>query len=115
MDELFDSLHKQGKRVMKIAFLLGLLGGTVITLYAKKEIERLRPYAHDIPKQVSSVEDLNEDGLADLILQFEHERIPLYAIREGGNLIYFPKEEMKERFPDPSIDYDLIDNQVNEK
>ncbi len=93
----------------------GLTIGTtgLITTCSKREDNRRD--LRRIPKivSVSSANDLNQDGVADMVVETGYGKIPLYGeIRDGGT-IYLSADEMKKLHPDTIVDYGKIEDMLN--
>lgn len=70
------------------------------------------------PAKVVQTQDLNQDGIQDLIVeQGQGHKVPMYGVREGTNVVYLAAKEMEKRQKDSvvKIDYASIEAKLNEK
>ena len=97
-----------GKTLAVIVLAVGAIVGS--TFYIRNEIiEQSRP-----KNAYCSQPDLNHDGIRDMMIELqEGHKIPLYGIETSG-VIYVSADEMMRRNPNSIIDYETIEEQLNE-
>ena len=67
------------------------------------------------PTQAIVREDLNQDGIYDLVIEeADGTKVPMYGIREGKRMMYFSASEMMKRDPNSVINYKTIESKLNE-
>lgn len=67
------------------------------------------------PKQVYvQEEDLNKDGITDLVIETKNKhKTPMYGIKEGDKIIYFSAEEIIKKNPNDVANYRTIESKLN--
>jgi len=64
------------------------------------------------PANVRMISDLNKDGIHDAYVeQNSGRKVPMFGTKDGE---YLSADEFKERNPDTIIDYDALEERLNE-
>lgn len=68
---------------------------------------------HSAPRQIGVQEDLNQDGVLDLIIEQKGGyKVPMYGLKEGG---YITASEMMKRELHSKVDYKALESKLNSK
>ena len=86
---------------------LSLMAGLVLCGFSAHTICN----SHLTPKTIEMVQDLNKDGVEDIVLENNNgDKIPMYGIKEGDKTIYVSASELMRRY---SSNKNLIQSNLN--
>jgi hypothetical protein len=66
------------------------------------------------PRTIVPSSDLNQDNVEDAVVGTLKRRIPLYGVKDGDKVRYVSAEEMKKLNPTAVVDYERIEEMVNQ-
>lgn len=94
-------------------WLLGVAAGSFLTGMIVKSAVESSTKENARPTAASVTSDLNQDGVADMVVNTGYGKIPLYGESRDGGVIYLSAEEMKKLHPYSIIDYETIEDRLN--
>ena len=66
------------------------------------------------PKSAYSNNDYDNNGVKDVVVSSENKETILFGVNDNGRVNYFSPDEMKSRNPVSSVDYQGIEDKLNE-
>ena len=103
-----DAALRRARKYVLIGFagLSSLTVGSI--LYSSWQVWR------DNPEQIIPIRDLNQDGITDaFIVKRDNYKVPMYGIRTHRGIEYVNAENMEKR-PGNIVDYESIEEWLNE-
>ena len=90
-------------------------GLTTLALMAGLALGSFSTYSHLkyslAPKTIELIQDLNKDGVEDMVLEYKcGNKTPMYGIKEGNKTIYLSASELMRKY---SSNQNLIQSNLN--
>jgi hypothetical protein len=92
-------------------FAVGLCVGGVIMTAVETYVRQ-----DEIPHHMMAAPDLNNDGITDVVITgLSGHKTPMYGVETEDCVIYLSAAKMKEMQPDSIVDYEVIEDRLNEQ